>query len=1196
MASPFLQGGDDQGGQLGQSQSGSPFTQDSTFNAPVLPRRTLTQPVQQNLKSPSASLEDLALGRASQLLDAVRDRKVSWQKAQPFLKALSNSDKKTLASVRGDMNDDEKRALGLESSGNGSGFFGKVLGGVEDAVGTVANEAKANLPIVSSMSTAAKIAGLGGHKLGGSPGRALGLAGDTAGNLSGDINTFVKDLPAGLVKTGMAAESDLAYNVTHPHTDLKQEALDKAAGKPVHESQLMKTVVNPTIKQYSDTYGPLFEGHPLKTASNIQKHPLGPMMDALALASAGIGTVGRISKAADAVEASAVTKESDTVYRMGKVDRTNETYQPLGYNMEHYVRPTTQQIKNEPYLNHFSVVIDPKTNKAIFSPVGSSHDEIYDAMTGKAWPKSVDETHHIQATGIFDPRTGKVARININPDDVAPSDIPKIPQMLADVKKQAENTYVTKGQLNGMKKSNDAGTTLIKQDTAKNRYDPTTGEKLPPTWSVINQGQRIAAKFPDKESAIAHAQSLATGGVLRNHIVNEFRPYYEDTLSDAGDVVPGPVKQERIAAGKEVATKGLGAGTKTVPMTPKSQFTVARQAFMQRPQGSLIDAFERARGRSHSNEEESIVSEVVNNILEDPTMNTRAKVGEKLSATLQQVKGDLAQTGRADVGRYKGRMGEQGEFISPAASAAMSALGISAREVSDMVRAGAVFLRPAYIPNNWAGNAFLNTIHQGVYAPLNLSKSLVMDKHIGVRNTRGIDQSMGFNASNVMVSEHGTGYTAALTDPVAKLMGSVADQPFRRAAWLHEARRAGYKSLHDVKQLWDQAYKERERFVNRHAIDSDMEFGEGEKAVWDPKQTPALAEISKISRAAQEEIVKFGKYNDVERSVLRNLIFVYSWMRGAGRYFGRFPFQHPIQAAAYNNIAHVGQNWLNQELGGVPNFLIGAIPVGKDDKGNTRLINPFSVNPLGTGQQLFSAAASVKEIITDPQEFNKYAQTDPASLLNPILQSGLEAYTGGRPMTESLPDTVAALRLKDNLEHPGRGQVYPTSRKEAVGQFVIGSMFPRKTSQAAITRSLERERSDQPQLRIDDEVKTFEKETGATMPQEFIDAYKQDLTKVKQQSDFQHQYAKDHGSQGFTNMPAQNRADAALQYLTKYNIMAPADAINIQDTLANVTDDERMNEIANALWRMTGVGGVKRRWDELVHNARNKSQLTPLRP
>jgi hypothetical protein len=498
-----------------------------------------------------------------------------------------------------------------------------------------------------------------------------------------------------------------------------------------------------------------------------------------------------------------------------------------------------------------------------------------------------------------------------------------------------------------------------------------------------------------------------------------------------------------------------------------------------------------------------------------------------------------------------------------------------------------VFLRPAYIPNNWAGNGFLNAIHQGVFAPVNLAKALVIDKHIGVRYTRAIDQSMGFNAAQLAGGGRGAGYVASAVDPVAQLMGRIGDQPFRRAAWIHEARRSGYKTMGDILRLLEQADKEKGIFNTRGGVE--------DASAWDPATTPALHEVAKIARASQEEIIKFGKYNDIESGILRNLIFVYSWMRGAGRYFGRFPMQHPIQAALSTSVAGIGQNWLNQSMGGVPSFLVGAIPVGKDKNGNTILINPFSVNPLGSGLQMLNAALSVNKIVRNPSEFNKYVDQDPAQLLNPLLASGIEAYTGGRPMTKSLPDTIAGVRLYENLKHPGRGQIYPTSRVEALGQFGVGTMFPRKSSQQAITRSLERERQDQPEQRIDDELKLIKDKLGIDMPPQMVKAYREDLTKVKQQKDFQHAYAEDHGSQGFTNMPAANQAEAAIEYLTNNGLANAAQLEQYQQMIDSAPNDEMMKEIANNLWSFTGAGSIQRQWQAIVSTAR-KQELTKKRP
>jgi len=1287
----------------------------SPFTAPILPRAAVTTPVQQNTLSNTPALSDLALGRASQLLDAVRDRKVDWKQAKPFLDVLSSDDKKALASVRGDMNEDEKRALGMSEGGGGS-VFNKVWGGVVDytPLGVMNKYNKAVLGKV----------GLGTDPVTG-----------TASNLMTDIDTFVKDMPAGLVKAGISVGKDVKKVIEDPLAPSSRGPLLGGTGK----SETQKQILDPTIQNYADTYGPIFRGDPMKTAHKIQDHPLGPLLDVFAVASFGASAASKSIAASNWLKTMKYSKESPTQGRMGTYDTTNETYQPLGYNMQHYVRPTTQQIHAEPWSSHFSVLVDPETGEALFSPIGSSHDEIYQPLIdkrnngdSKPYRKWMENPNIIQATGIFDPRTGKVGSINMWEDDLtghgaAASDQPfpwahvdEIAKLRASVMKQAQDVYITKKQYDGMAKENRADTILIKQDPGE-RYDPHTGEQLPPTWHVQMGKNRIQANFPSEDAAVAYAQSLRSGGVNGFELAKEMQSYVQMTghqlnpepfgiageLQPAHIPAPGPVRRRSIVTGKVVSStfsgtgrkgaaaetpvpeghvrvyRGQGTGnapqnvpdwmqsnqglwfttrrstaehyagdggvsyvdvpretlqqlrveggsgapeyilpremadaaqavegkaslgkllssplrptTRVEPLVPTTKLQGAMGAFRNQ-HVSLLDLYEQVRQISHTREWENILEEVVGKILTNPEANMKkATIAEAIQAAVKQVGEDLSATKRADFGRYAQRIGDQPEFMSQGLSASMGAVGITAREVSDIIRAGAVFLRPAYIPNNWAGNAFLNVIHAGMYAPMNLGKSLVMDKHLGVLYTRGIDQSMGYNPASVMMTEHGAGYSAAFTNPVAKLMGSIGDQPFRRAAWLHEARRSGYVTLRDVQRLWDKAFAERTKFEERYGI-GKADLPEGEMPVWDPKKTPALAEVAKISRAAQEEIIKFGKYNDIESSVLRNLIFVYSWMRGAGRYFGRFPMQHPIQAAAYMNLANVGQNWLNQELGGVPSFLIGAIPVGKDDQGNTKLINPFSVNPLGTGQQLVSAAASFKEMLTHPDEFNKYSQTDPISLLNPLVQTGIEAYTGGRPVTESIPDTIAALRLKGNLEHPGRGQVYPTSRGEAIGQFSLGSMFPRQSSQAAISRSLQRERSDQPELRIDDEVAAFEKATGGTVPQDLIDLYKQDLVNLEKVKDFQHDYAHDHGSQGFDNMPAKNRAEAALKYLTKNNLMAPVDAINLQKSISELTNDDQMNILANALWRQTGAGRVKDKWDELIHGARDQTNLTPERP
>ena len=1114
--------------QLGDTGAPLPPRIDGGLDAPALPPHNLTGTTQFNPGQTSfKSLDEMAMGRASMILDQVRNRQMSWQDAQGLLKTLSNDDKQTIAKFRGNMNEDERRALGM--SKGGGGLLGKLGGIAEDAA-------------------------LLGPNLIGAGGVAHDI-GNTVGNLASDIGMTVRTAPAGIAKIAMAGEHDVMATLRDP------------LGWHPHRSAVLNDIIKPMLHQYGYTYGPLFEGDPSTTLSRLNDHPLQPIMDAFAVASMGLGTAGRVAAATRALDATKLTRAADGSLRMG-VDaaRTTARYKPLGYSMEHYVRPTAEQMANEPYMNHFSVLIDTKTGDSLFSPVGSSHDEIYDPLFDNRGTATRDrwdnpEKHPvIQATGVFDPETGKVASINIDPEDMAMAAGTNVPKLINKVKADAEKTYITPQKLRSMTPDNPAGNLIIRAG------NPRPGE--PQLWYIMKpNGQRVASNFPNEGAAIAHAQSLVTGGVTAPALEKSFVDW---TQPDTG-------------AARQMLVRGAN-------LTPKSQFQVAREAYFQRSRGSLMDAYEKARGITHDTEYENIANEIVNNVLDNQDLPIGRSKSEAVKAALSQAAEDFVTTYHKDVGAIKGQAAEQPEFIAPGTAAALKAVGISIREASDLIRAGAVFLRPAYIPNNWAGNAFLNTIHQGVFAPLELGKSLVMDKHIGTRYTRGIDQAMGFNAAQLVSGRRGAGYIASAVDPVAHLMGSIADQPFRRAAWLHEARRAGYKTLADVKALWDKADAEKEAFLNRGGVGKGLEDGS-----WDQRTTPALAEIAKISRSAQEEIIKFGKYNDIESGLLRNLIFVYSWMRGAGRYFARFPMVHPMQAAVSTSVAAIGQNWLNQTMGGVPAFMIGAIPVGKDSNGNTMVINPFTVNPLGSGAQMLGTAVSLKKILSDPSSFNKYVDQDPAQLFNPLVASTIEAYTGGRPMSETIPKSIAAYRLYQNLEHPGRGQIYPTSRLEAIGQFTGGSMFPRMTSQAGITRALERERADMPAMRIDDEMKLMKDKLNFTPPKFLVDNYKADLQKLAQEKDFQHSYAQAHGSQGFTNMPAANRAEAAVEYLSRYHLVSPVQLEQMQQQMDTTKDDTTMNALANAFWNLTGSGIVKQMWQQMVKTARDRN-LTAKRP
>jgi hypothetical protein len=116
------------------------------------------------------------------------------------------------------------------------------------------------------------------------------------------------------------------------------------------------------------------------------------------------------------------------------------------------------------------------------------------------------------------------------------------------------------------------------------------------------------------------------------------------------------------------------------------------------------------------------------------------------------------------------------------------------------------------------------------------------------------------------------------------------------------------------------------------------------------------------------------------------------------------------------------------------------------------------------------------------------------------------------------------------------------------------------------------------------------------VPQQFVEMYRKDLQQLEKQKDFQHSYAKKHGSQGFSNMPPANRAEAALDYMSKNKLIGSDYLTQLRQSVEAAKSDYELNTIANALWRMTGAGIVKDQWDTMMHTTARSNTLTAARP
>jgi hypothetical protein len=121
------------------------------------------------------------------------------------------------------------------------------------------------------------------------------------------------------------------------------------------------------------------------------------------------------------------------------------------------------------------------------------------------------------------------------------------------------------------------------------------------------------------------------------------------------------------------------------------------------------------------------------------------------------------------------------------------------------------------------------------------------------------------------------GFSQSIGGKVADFYGHIIDQIPRGAAFLHEARREGFKTPQQIAHLIDRARTDEAAF---HKLDL-------------------------IARKANDALIDYDRMSNFEKDVIRQVIFFYPWVRGATRYTARFALEHPYQAL---NAAGLGQH------------------------------------------------------------------------------------------------------------------------------------------------------------------------------------------------------------------------------------------------------------------------------------------------
>src|SRR5205085_2580233 len=99
------------------------------------------------------------------------------------------------------------------------------------------------------------------------------------------------------------------------------------------------------------------------------------------------------------------------------------------------------------------------------------------------------------------------------------------------------------------------------------------------------------------------------------------------------------------------------------------------------------------------------------------------------------------------------------------------------------------------------GNAFLTLTQQGWLAPREIGRAVTLARKLGPEDTRLVDMLMGEGVTTSLKAMGERGPISSAVTAAAAGYGKIVDLPFRRASFLYEARRAGYKNAAQIKRL-----------------------------------------------------------------------------------------------------------------------------------------------------------------------------------------------------------------------------------------------------------------------------------------------------------------------------------------------------------------------------------------------------------
>lgn len=363
--------------------------------------------------------------------------------------------------------------------------------------------------------------------------------------------------------------------------------------------------------------------------------------------------------------------------------------------------------------------------------------------------------------------------------------------------------------------------------------------------------------------------------------------------------------------------------------------------------------------------------------------------------------------------------------------------------VNNVEKSLLIYAKPSYPLIQGLSNVAMNMVQQGIFAPRNLAWAIGLSREGGRETASLVDTVMGGGFVH-HAGFAGQGKIASGSRKMADVMGKTSDVAPRRAAWYHEARKAGYSTAEDIRALLsDEAHHE---------------------------------DLIDVTQRAKDAIVDFDNLSQREKAHLRRYIFVYPWVKGSTVYLSHFLQDHPAQAAVYANLGEYGANVNQREFGDRPTYAENWIPTpwGRVD---LQSLNPFTT-PLELGRTVASIASGSPK----GQAGASYLSPGPAALLallsrrdelgmplsGNLIQNLRQLLIAGAPLSRAATglagdrEGAAYDALRVLLGTPRESKTYPDSERLAgaydpLAIFGAGGLFPRGYSRSGLASAASRQ-------------------------------------------------------------------------------------------------------------------------------------------